>query len=180
MTGVIHLAAQAGVRYSLKNPYAYVHANVLGQVAIFETVRRLDPLPALVYASSSSVYGGNDKFPFSVADRVDRPVSLYAATKRSGELLAESYAAKYGLASTGLRFFTVYGPWGRPDMAYYSFTAAILAGEPDPEFSTRASWSGISPISTTPSPAFSRRWISPPTPRVVTVCITWATTSPNR
>ena len=129
VTGVIHLAAQAGVRYSLKNPYAYVHANVLGQVAIFETVRRLDPLPALVYASSSSVYGGNDKFPFSVADRVDHPVSLYAATKRSGELLAESYAAMYGLASTGLRFFTLYGPWGRPDMAYYSFTAAILAGE---------------------------------------------------
>ncbi len=130
VTGVIHLAAQAGVRYSLKNPYAYVHSNLLGQVAMFECVRALDPVPALVYASSSSVYGGNDKFPFSVSDRVDHPVSLYAATKRGGELLAESYAALYGMKSTGLRFFTVYGPWGRPDMAYFSFTKAILAGEP--------------------------------------------------
>jgi UDP-glucuronate 4-epimerase len=134
VTGVIHLAAQAGVRYSLINPYAYIHANVLGQVAIFETVRGLNPIPPLVYASSSSVYGGNDKFPFSVADRVDHPVSLYAATKRGGELLAESYAAMYCLPSTGLRFFTLYGPWGRPDMAYYSFTAAILAGEAIPVF----------------------------------------------
>jgi UDP-glucuronate 4-epimerase len=134
VTGVIHLAAQAGVRYSLKNPYAYVHSNLLGQVAMFESVRALDPVPALVYASSSSVYGGNDKFPFSVSDRVDHPVSLYAATKRGGELLAESYAAIYGMASTGLRFFTVYGPWGRPDMAYFSFTKAILAGEPIPVF----------------------------------------------
>jgi len=132
--GVIHLAAQAGVRYSLKNPYAYVHSNLTGQVAMFEAVRGLDPMPALVYASSSSVYGGNTKFPFSVADRVDHPVSLYAATKRGGELLAESYAAVYGTASVGLRFFTVYGPWGRPDMAYFSFTKAILAGEPIPVF----------------------------------------------
>jgi UDP-glucuronate 4-epimerase len=134
VSGIIHLAAQAGVRYSLKNPYAYVHSNLLGQVAMFEATRGLDPMPALVYASSSSVYGGNTKFPFSVADRVDHPVSLYAATKRGGELLAESYAAIYGLASTGLRFFTVYGPWGRPDMAYFSFTKAILAGEPIPVF----------------------------------------------
>jgi UDP-glucuronate 4-epimerase len=134
VSGVIHLAAQAGVRYSLKNPYAYVHSNLLGQVAMFEAVRTLDSMPALVYASSSSVYGGNTKFPFSVADRVDHPVSLYAATKRGGELLAESYAAIYGMASTGLRFFTVYGPWGRPDMAYFSFTKAILAGEPIPVF----------------------------------------------
>jgi UDP-glucuronate 4-epimerase len=134
ITGIIHLAAQAGVRYSLKNPYAYVHSNLLGQVSMFEAARRLNPIPALVYASSSSVYGGNDKFPFSVADRVDHPVSLYAATKRGGELLAESYAAMYGMASTGLRFFTLYGPWGRPDMAYYSFTKAILAGEPIPVF----------------------------------------------
>ena len=134
VSGIIHLAAQAGVRYSLKNPYAYVHSNLLGQVAMFEATRALDPVPALVYASSSSVYGGNRKFPFSVADRVDHPVSLYAATKRGGELLAESYAAIYGLASTGLRFFTVYGPWGRPDMAYFSFTKAILAGEPIPVF----------------------------------------------
>jgi UDP-glucuronate 4-epimerase len=134
VSGIVHLAAQAGVRYSLKNPYAYVHSNLLGQVAMFEATRGLDPMPALVYASSSSVYGGNTKFPFSVADRVDHPVSLYAATKRGGELLAESYAAIYGLASTGLRFFTVYGPWGRPDMAYFSFTKAILAGEPIPVF----------------------------------------------
>jgi UDP-glucuronate 4-epimerase len=134
VTGVIHLAAQAGVRYSLINPYAYVHSNVLGQVSIFEAVRRLTPVPALVYASSSSVYGGNDKFPFATSDRVDHPVSLYAATKRGGELLAESYAAMYGMASTGLRFFTLYGPWGRPDMAYFSFTKAILAGEPIPVF----------------------------------------------
>ena len=122
------------MRYSLQNPYAYVHSNLLGQVAIFEAVRRLDPMPALVYASSSSVYGGNTKFPFSVADPVDHPVSLYAATKRGGELLAESYAAAHGMPSTGLRFFTVYGPWGRPDMAYFSFTQAILAGQPIPVF----------------------------------------------
>jgi len=134
VSGVVHLAAQAGVRYSLQNPFAYVHSNVLGQVAVFNAVRQLDPAPALVYASSSSVYGGNRKLPFAVADRVDHPVSLYAATKRSGELLAESYAAMYGLASTGLRFFTLYGPWGRPDMAYYSFTAAILGGQPIPVF----------------------------------------------
>jgi UDP-glucuronate 4-epimerase len=134
VSGIIHLAAQAGVRYSLKNPYAYVHSNLLGQVAMFEATRRLDPMPALVYASSSSVYGANQKIPFSVADRVDHPVSLYAATKRGGELLAESYAAIYGMPSTGLRFFTVYGPWGRPDMAYFSFTKAILAGEPIPVF----------------------------------------------
>ena len=132
--GVIHLAAQAGVRYSLTNPYAYVHSNLAGQVAVFEAVRALDPMPALVYASSSSVYGGNTKFPFSVADRVDHPVSLYAATKRGGELLAESYAAAHGMPSVGLRFFTVYGPWGRPDMAYFSFTKAILAGQPIPVF----------------------------------------------
>jgi UDP-glucuronate 4-epimerase len=134
ISGIIHLAAQAGVRYSLQNPYAYVHSNLLGQVTIFESARRLNPTPALVYASSSSVYGGNTKFPFSVGDRVDHPVSLYAATKRGGELLAESYAAVHDMPSTGLRFFTVYGPWGRPDMAYFSFTKAILAGQPVPVF----------------------------------------------
>ncbi len=134
VSGIIHLAAQAGVRYSLKNPYAYIHSNLLGQVSVFECARHLDPVPNLVYASSSSVYGGNDKFPFAVEDRVDHPVSVYAATKRGGELLAESYAAIYGLASTGLRFFTVYGPWGRPDMAYFSFTEAIFAGQPIPVF----------------------------------------------
>jgi UDP-glucuronate 4-epimerase len=130
IAGIVHLAAQAGVRYSLRNPFAYVHSNLLGQVAMFEAARRLNPTPAFVYASSSSVYGGNDKFPFSIADRVDHPVSLYAATKRAGELLAESYAAVWNFPSTGLRFFTVYGPWGRPDMAYYSFTKAMFAGEP--------------------------------------------------
>jgi UDP-glucuronate 4-epimerase len=134
LRAVIHLAAQAGVRYSLQNPYAYVHSNLLGQVAIFEAVRALERKPTLVYASSSSVYGGNTKFPFAVADRVDHPVSLYAATKRSGELLAESYAAAHGMPSIGLRFFTVYGPWGRPDMAYFSFTKAMLAGQPIPVF----------------------------------------------
>jgi UDP-glucuronate 4-epimerase len=107
---------------------------LLGQVTVLEAVRRLDSVPTLVYASSSSVYGRNVKTPFDVADRTDNPVSLYAATKKSGELIAESYAAMYGLASTGLRFFTVYGPWGRPDMAYYSFTKAILAGEAIPVF----------------------------------------------
>jgi UDP-glucuronate 4-epimerase len=134
VSGVIHLAAQAGVRYSLQNPYAYVHSNLLGQVAMFEAVKALERKPALVYASSSSVYGGNTKFPFAVADRVDHPVSLYAATKRGGELLAESYAAAHGMPSVGLRFFTVYGAWGRPDMAYFSFTKAILAGQPIPVF----------------------------------------------
>jgi UDP-glucuronate 4-epimerase len=131
---VIHLAAQAGVRYSLEKPFAYAHSNLLGQLSVLETVRHVDPRPTLIYASSSSVYGRNAKTPFAVTDRTDSPVSLYAATKKSGELIAESYAAMYGMPSTGLRFFTVYGPWGRPDMAYYSFTAAILAGSPIPVF----------------------------------------------
>ncbi|HLG86124.1 MAG TPA: NAD-dependent epimerase/dehydratase family protein [Alphaproteobacteria bacterium] len=134
VSAIIHLAAQAGVRYSLENPFAYAHSNLLGQLSVLEAVRHLDPRPALVYASSSSVYGRNAKTPFATADRTDTPVSLYAATKKSGELIAESYAAMYGMRSTGLRFFTVYGPWGRPDMAYYSFTAAILAGRPIPVF----------------------------------------------
>jgi UDP-glucuronate 4-epimerase len=134
IAGVIHLAAQAGVRYSLEDPYAYIHSNLLAPATLFETVRRLDPVPKLVYASSSSVYGRNQKTPFAIEDRADHPVSLYAATKRGGELLAESYAGMYGLPSTGLRFFTVYGPWGRPDMAYFSFTEAIFAGRPIPVF----------------------------------------------
>jgi UDP-glucuronate 4-epimerase len=127
---IIHLAAQAGVRYSLTQPLAYVEANVKGQVVLLEAARRLSALKSFVYASSSSVYGANTKQPFSVEDRADHPVSLYAATKRAGELVTESYCRLYGVPCTGLRFFTVYGPWGRPDMAAYLFTDAILAGRP--------------------------------------------------
>jgi UDP-glucuronate 4-epimerase len=115
---------------SLENPYAYVDANVMGTLVMFEAARRIDGLTAITYASSSSVYGANRQQPFSVDDRVDQPVSLYAATKRSCELLAHTYSHLYGLPATGLRFFTVYGPWGRPDMAAYLFTDAILAGRP--------------------------------------------------
>jgi len=130
LSGIIHLAAQAGVRYSLENPFAYIEANVMGTLVMLEAARRIDRLTAITYASSSSVYGANRKQPFSVEDRVDQPVSLYAATKRSCELVAYTYSHLYGLPATGLRFFTVYGPWGRPDMAAYLFTRAILAGEP--------------------------------------------------
>jgi UDP-glucuronate 4-epimerase len=130
LRSIIHLAAQAGVRYSLENPYAYIDANVTGTLVIFEAARRLKQLTGITYASSSSVYGANQKQPFSVDDRVDRPVSLYAATKRSCELIAHTYSHLYGVPATGLRFFTVYGPWGRPDMAAFLFTRAILAGEP--------------------------------------------------
>jgi UDP-glucuronate 4-epimerase len=130
LRSIIHLAAQAGVRYSLKNPYAYIDANVMGTLVMLEAARRIERLTAITYASSSSVYGANQKQPFGVEDRVDEPVSLYAATKRSCELLAHTYAHLYGLPATGLRFFTVYGPWGRPDMAAYLFTSAILAEQP--------------------------------------------------
>ena len=130
LRSVIHLAAQAGVRYSLENPYAYIDSNVMGTLVMLEAARRIDGLTAITYASSSSVYGANQKQPFSVEDRVDDPVSLYAATKRSCELLARAYSHLYGLPATGLRFFTVYGPWGRPDMAAYLFTRAILGGQP--------------------------------------------------
>ncbi len=130
LTGIIHLAAQAGVRYSLENPFAYIDANVMGTLVMLEAARRIKRLTAITYASSSSVYGANRKQPFSVDDPVDQPVSLYAATKRSCELIARSYSHLYGLPATGLRFFTVYGPWGRPDMAAFLFTTAILAGEP--------------------------------------------------
>lgn len=125
---VVNLAAQAGVRYSLKNPQAYLSSNVVGFGNILECCRKHE-VEHLVFASSSSVYGANTKMPFSVSDNVDHPVSLYAATKKANELMAHSYAHLYGLPCTGLRFFTVYGPWGRPDMAYYSFTRKILAGE---------------------------------------------------
>jgi len=127
---VIHLAAQAGVRHSLINPYIYMHSNLNGHLILLEACRQLPSLKHFVYASSSSVYGANTKLPFSVEDRVDHPVSLYAATKKSMEMISESYASMFGLPLTGLRFFTVYGPWGRPDMAAFIFTRKILAGEP--------------------------------------------------
>jgi UDP-glucuronate 4-epimerase len=126
---VVHLAAQAGVRYSLVNPHAYTDANIEGFLNILEGCRHAK-VEHLVYASSSSVYGGNTKMPFSVRDNIDHPVSLYAATKKANELMAHCYAHLYGFAATGLRFFTVYGPWGRPDMALFLFTKAILAGKP--------------------------------------------------
>ncbi|MBB4155128.1 UDP-glucuronate 4-epimerase [Sphingomonas jinjuensis] len=126
---IVHLAAQAGVRHSIDNPFAYARANLVGHLSILELARAL-ATRSLVYASSSSVYGGNDRLPFSVDDRVDHPVSLYAATKKADELMSESYAHLYRLPMTGLRFFTVYGPWGRPDMAVWLFTDAILAGRP--------------------------------------------------
>ena len=126
---VINLAAQAGVRYSLENPHAYVNANLVGFVNILECCRH-NPVKHLVFASSSSVYGANTNMPFSVHHNVDHPVSLYAATKKANELMAHTYSHLYGLPCTGLRFFTVYGPWGRPDMALFLFTRAILSGEP--------------------------------------------------
>jgi len=126
---VVHLAAQAGVRYSLQNPDAYIDANIVGFMNVLEGCRHAG-VAHLVYASSSSVYGGNEKMPFSEADSVDHPVSLYAATKKANELMAHTYSHLYGLPTTGLRFFTVYGPWGRPDMALFLFTRAILEGRP--------------------------------------------------
>lgn len=133
--GVVHLAAQAGVRYSLTNPYAYVESNLMGQVVVLEAMRALPRradgrAPHLVYASSSSVYGGNVKLPFAIEDPVDGPVSLYAATKKADELMTHAYSHLYRLPTTGLRFFTVYGPWGRPDMAYFLFADAIMNGRP--------------------------------------------------
>ncbi len=130
ITRIVHLAAQAGVRHSMVDPYVYVQANVLGHVTLLEAARRLDRLRHLVFASSSSVYGLNDSLPFRETDRTDRPNSLYAATKRSGELISHAYGHLYGIPQTGLRFFTVYGPWGRPDMAYYGFARAIAEGQP--------------------------------------------------
>jgi len=126
---VVNLAAQAGVRYSLKNPHAYIDSNIVGFMNILEGCRHAR-VPHLVFASSSSVYGLNTKMPFSVHDNVDHPISLYAATKKANELMAHSYSHLYGLPATGLRFFTVYGPWGRPDMALFLFTEAIIQGRP--------------------------------------------------
>jgi UDP-glucuronate 4-epimerase len=132
---VIHLAAQAGVRYSLENPHAYTDSNITGFLNILEGSRHND-VEHLVYASSSSVYGSNTRQPFSEHQNVDHPVSLYAATKKANELMAHTYAHLFGLSVTGLRFFTVYGPWGRPDMALFKFTRGILAGEPIPVFNS--------------------------------------------
>jgi len=126
---IIHLAAQAGVRYSIENPYAYIDSNIVGFMNILEACRNY-PVKHLIYASSSSVYGANVKQPFSEDDNVDHPVSLYAATKKSNELMAHTYSNLYNIPTTGLRFFTVYGPWGRPDMAYFSFTKNIFEGKP--------------------------------------------------
>ena len=125
---VVHLAAQAGVRYSIENPHAYIDSNIVGFLNILEGCR-YNPTSHLLYASSSSVYGANTKVPFSTDDKVDNPVSLYAATKKTNELMAYTYAHLYGIRSTGLRFFTVYGPWGRPDMAYFKFTQSIYEGK---------------------------------------------------
>jgi UDP-glucuronate 4-epimerase len=130
IAGIVHLAAQAGVRHSLVDPYSYVQANVMGHLVMLEAARRMPALRHMVYASTSSVYGANTEMPFRETDRVDQPVSLYAATKRADELMSHAYAHLFGLPQTGLRFFTVYGPWGRPDMAYFSFARAIAAGEP--------------------------------------------------
>lgn len=126
---VLHMAAQAGVRYSIENPHAYIESNIVGFLNVLEGCRH-NKVQHLLYASSSSVYGSNKKVPFSTDDPVDHPVSLYAATKKSNELMAHTYAHLYGLPVTGLRFFTVYGPWGRPDMAYFKFVKAIYEGQP--------------------------------------------------
>jgi UDP-glucuronate 4-epimerase len=137
---IVHLAAQAGVRYSLANPRAYIRSNVSGHLEVLEFCRAIGTVGHLVYASSSSVYGGNKKVPFGEDDRVDHPLSLYAATKRCDELMSHAYAHLYGLAQTGLRYFTVYGPWGRPDMAYWMFTKAILERRPIRVFNRGDLW----------------------------------------
>ena len=136
---IVHLGAQAGVRYSIENPHAYVQANLVGHLNMLEIARHCG-VEHMVYASSSSVYGGNTKLPFAVEDRVDHPLSLYAATKKADELMSETYAHLYRLPLTGLRFFTVYGPWGRPDMMMWIFTRKILAGEPIPVFNHGEMW----------------------------------------
>ncbi len=139
ISAIAHLGAQAGVRYSLQNPHAYAQSNLVGHLNLLEVARQRQ-VRHCVYASSSSVYGGNTKLPFAVEDRVDHPVSLYAATKRADELMSETYAHLYRLPLTGLRFFTVYGPWGRPDMMLWSFTRRILAGEGLPVFNGGEMW----------------------------------------
>lgn len=134
ISGIVHLAAQAGVRYSLENPYAYGEANLIGHLNMLEFAKNLKTLSNMVYASSSSVYGANTKLPFSIKDRVDAPISLYAATKKADELMSYAYSHLFQIPLTGLRFFTVYGPWGRPDMAAFIFTKAILEGKKMPVF----------------------------------------------
>jgi UDP-glucuronate 4-epimerase len=136
---VVHLGAQAGVRYSIENPHAYARANLVGHLNLLELARARS-VGHMVYASSSSVYGGNTRLPFAVEDRVDHPLSLYAATKKADELMSETYAHLFRLPLTGLRFFTVYGPWGRPDMMLWNFTRRILAGEPIPLFNHGQMW----------------------------------------
>jgi UDP-glucuronate 4-epimerase len=131
---IVHLAGQAGVRYSVENPYIYLRNNIEAFVVLLETCRALPSLRHIVYASSSSVYGANNKLPFSVEDKADSPVSLYGATKKAMEVIGHSYARMYGMRLSGLRFFTVYGPWGRPDMAAYMFTEKIIAGQPIPVY----------------------------------------------
>ncbi|PDQ17977.1 protein CapI [Mesorhizobium sanjuanii] len=137
---IVHLAAQAGVRHSLDNPRLYVRSNVMGHLEVLEFCRAEPAFEHLVYASSSSVYGGNRTVPFSEADQVDKPVSLYAATKKADELMSHTYAHLFGIPQTGLRFFTVYGPWGRPDMAYWIFTQAMLEGRPIRVFNNGEMW----------------------------------------
>ena len=139
ITAVAHLGAQAGVRYSRENPYAYAESNLVGHLNMLELARQRQ-VGSCVYASSSSVYGGNTKLPFAVEDRVDRPVSLYAATKRADELMSETYAHLFRVPLTGLRFFTVYGPWGRPDMMLWDFTRRLFADEPLPVFNDGQMW----------------------------------------
>jgi UDP-glucuronate 4-epimerase len=134
ITHIAHLAAQAGVRYSLTNPMAYVDSNLVGHTNMLELCRTLPKLQHFVYASSSSVYGNNTKLPFAVSDRVDHPISLYAATKKSCELMSHAYSHLFSIPTTGLRYFTVYGPWGRPDMAAFIFTKAIMNGDKVPVF----------------------------------------------
>jgi UDP-glucuronate 4-epimerase len=137
---VVHLAAQAGVRYSIEQPRAYIRSNISGHLEILELCRNLKGFRHLVYASSSSVYGGNEKVPFSETDRVDTPVSLYAATKKADELMGHVYSHLFDIPQTGLRYFTVYGPWGRPDMAYWSFTKNIIEGKPIRVFNNGEMW----------------------------------------
>jgi UDP-glucuronate 4-epimerase len=161
--GVIHLAAQAGVRHSLENPFAYTHSNVDGTLAILEACRH-HPVAHLVYASSSSVYGANTKVPFSETDSVNRPVSFYAATKRANELMAHSYANLFRIPASGLRFFTVYGPWGRPDMAYYKFTDAIFRGAPIDIYNHGKMWRDFTYIDEVVE-AISRLIVQPPVDR---------------